>query len=312
MSEHPFHHITAITAHPQANLDFYEGFLGQRLVKQTVNFDDPRSYHFYFGDTTGTPGTLLTFFYFGPISLRQPGSGEVSAIAYRIQPASLDFWRQRASEFEIAVDDAESAFGQKMVRLHDPDGITIELVADETAQDYPYWSASPVPAEHSLCGFAGVRMVVSDQTAMQPLLHHLGYSETQTAGAVTRYHLAQVPSTYLELESQPSLQPARQGSGSVHHLAFRASDDNQEIKLQRAVRALGLQTTPVIDRQYFHSVYFQTPAGVLFEIATDQPGFGVDEEMSALGEKLVLPPQLEPYRAEIVKQLVPITLPRHR
>jgi glyoxalase family protein len=265
------HHITAITGNPQKNLDFYEGFLGQRLVKRTVNFDDPRSYHFYFGDAIGTPGTLLTFFYFGQIPAGTRGTGEVRKISYSIPKASKQFWQERAKRFSISCIDSE----------------------------------------HVLCGFYGATLAVTSHEEMLPALTALGYKLTAHTGQSFRFMTTGNHAHTLDLEEVPDAAFARQGSGSVHHIAFRATTDTDEMNLKEQVEQAGLQPTGVIDRNYFHSVYFQTPSRILFEIATDAPGMSIDESAELLGEKLVLPEQYEPHRAEIEKNLVPIILPRH-
>lgn len=306
------HHITAITGDPQKCLDFYEGFLGQRLVKQTVNFDDPRSYHFYFGDEPGTPGTLITFFYFGPVQKGARGTGEVSAIQYGILKDAKEYWLNRAYQFGIEAVVMINAFGQEMVQFHDSDGIEIQLVLIPAKTDVTVWHSGDITESCALQGFYGATLTVLNTADMQPVLEGLGYEKKAEAGLVTRYCAKGLHGTYLDIHEAPDLLPARQGTGSVHHIALRAADDAAELEMRAHVAGIGLSPTPVIDRQYFHSVYFMTPGQILFEIATDQPGFAVDEHPDRLGETLVLPPQYEPYRDQIVKQLVPITVPRHK
>ena len=306
------HHITAITGDPQKNLDFYEGFLGQRLVKRTVNFDDSRSYHFYFGDNSGTPGTLLTFFYFGKIQQGVSGLGEVSRIAYNIRKQAKAYWMARAKEFGVPCLAKTNEFGEEFLELRDFDDIIIEFVLSDAAPTLPYWKESVVPEESSLLGFYGVSMTVVNTEEMKPALEALGYEFEREAGMHTRFVAAGTYARVLDIVEAPDLPFALQGTGSVHHIAFRMPTDAAELSMREKIGALGIRPTPVIDRQYFHSVYFMTPGKILFELATDRPGFAIDESPETLGEKLVLPPQFEPYRTDIASKLVPVELPRDR
>ena len=306
------HHITAITGDPQKNIDFYEGFLGQKLIKRTVNFDDPRSYHFYFGDCYGKPGTLLTFFYWKNIPVGTRGVGEVSRIMYGISTKAKDFWMQRAKKFHISCISDENEFGEEVLTLTDPDGMTIELVVTKEKSTVDWWKLGDVLEESALRGFYGATLTVMNTEEMVSTLATLGYTKEKTVGEHTRFVNPGERAKRLDLFEAPEMPRARQGSGSVHHIAFRSATDSDELDLRGRIQEVGAQPTPVIDRQYFHSVYFMTPAGVLFEIATDGPGFGIDEPLGALGEKLVLPPQYEPHRAAIVAALVPVVLPRNR
>jgi glyoxalase family protein len=306
------HHITAITGDPQRNLDFYEGFLGQRLVKRTVNFDDSRSYHFYFGDSSGTPGTLLTFFYFGKIRQGVSGVGEVNKISYSIRKSAKAFWMARAKEFGVSCVAKTNEFGEDSLELRDFDEIVIELVLSASPPKFPYWNESDVPEECSLQGFHGATLTVVNTEEMKPVLEALGYALEKEAGMHTRFTSTGKHARILDLIEAPDLPFALQGTGSVHHIAFRVADDDAEMAIREKMMGLGIRPTPVIDRQYFHSVYFMTPGRILFEIATDEPGFAIDEAIETLGEKLVLPPQFEPYRADIASKLVPVELPRNK
>lgn len=305
------HHITAITGDPQKNIDFYEGFLGQKLIKRTVNFDDPRSYHFYFGDAYGKPGTLLTFFYWQNIPKRSPGVGEVSCISYGIGKEAVKFWKKRAKEFKVPCAGGTNDFGQENLTLADPDGMVIELVVNDEETTVDWWKEGSVPEDADLRGFYGATLNVVSSDAMGPVLNAIGYEKKKEAGEYTRFMSTAERAHTIDLFEAPDLPQARQGSGSVHHVAFRAATDEKELEIRSGITELGLNPTHVIDRQYFHSVYFMTPARILFEIATDAPGFGVDENIDMLGERLVLPPQYEPHRKEIESILVPVTLPRH-
>ncbi len=306
------HHITAITGDPQKNIDFYEGFLGQKLIKRTVNFDDPSSYHFYFGDAFGKPGCLLTFFYWPGIPKGARGAGEVSRIAYGINAKTKEFWIQRAKEWNVPCEAGTNAFGETILSLADPDGMGIELVVTKEKTTVDYWKGGKIPEEASLKGFYGATLNVVSTESMEAVLKTLGYKRKKDSDEHARFEGGGERASVLDLFEAPDLPMARQGWGSVHHIAFRAATDAEEITLQAAVAEAGTQPTHVIDRNYFHSVYFMTPARILFEIATDGPGFAIDESLDMLGEKLVLPAQYEPHRGEIESALVPVTLPRHR
>ncbi len=307
------HHITAITADPQKNLDFYEGFLGQRLVKKTVNFDDPTAYHLYYGDAVGTPGTILTFFYWPGIPRGVRGIGEVSGIYYAIEEASFSFWKKRTKEYGIECTEETLPFGEQVLILFDPDGLRIGLVAASIESPVVPWSDGPVPRTKVLRGFYGASIAVPELALIESsLTGGLGYELLKVVGKVTRLQAAHWPGKYVAIQEKPDLPRARQGAGSVHHIAFQAKNDSAREALRQQVNAIGIASTGMIDRQYFHSTYFMTPAGVLFEIATDDIGFGIDEPISELGEHLKLPPQHEASREAIEKHLVPVVLPRHR
>lgn len=305
------HHITAITADPQRNLNFYEGFLGQRLIKKTVNFDDPTAYHLYYGDAVGTPGTILTFFYWAGMPPGQRGTGEVSSIYYTIPPDSLPYWRERADDFAISYTEETLPFGESVLMVTDPDGLPVGLVAAVVESPITPWLDGPVPAEHVLRGFYGALLVLPASIPIAPLLvDGLGYQTVDTAAGVTRYEAAAWPGKYLATVDSLEQPRARQGAGSIHHIAVGATDDTMLQALTQQVAELGLHPTHQIDRQYFHSTYCMTPPGILFEIATADIGFTIDEPAEALGTNLQLPPQHEPYRTHIATSLTPLTLPR--
>ena len=305
------HHITAITGDPRKNIEFYEGFLGQRLVKRTVNFDDPSSYHFYFGDAYGKPGTLITFFFWKGIPKGTRGTGEVSRIAYTIEPAAKEFWITRARIFGVTCTEGVNEFGEPVLMLRDPDDMTIELMMVGKNQNVDAWGESDVSPESMLGGFYGATLTVVSIEEMETVLAELGYAKQTTAGEHARFVTTGERATILDVVEAPDLPQSRQGSGSVHHIAFRATGDAEELEMRAQIEKTGSHPTPVIDRQYFHSVYFMTPGRILFEIATDSPGFAIDEPKESLGEHLVLPPMYEPHRAEIEKTLLPVSLPRH-
>lgn len=307
------HHITAITADSQRNLDFYEGFLGQRLVKKTVNFDDPNAYHFYYGDDVGTPGTIITFFYWDGIPKGTRGTSEVESIYYAIAPESLDYWSARAGEHDIECEKATLPFGETVLFIHDPDGMKIGLVAADVENNVVPWTKGPVPEEHVLRGFYGALLVMPEYTPQKPLLEDgLGFELVETKETITRYQATAWPGKFLATMERPDLPRATQGAGSVHHIAFQADTDEVRDSLKSQINEIGIDSTGLVDRQYFHSTYFMTPAMILFEIATNDIGFAIDEEVAELGEHLKLPDQYEDQRSEIESTLTPVTLPRDK
>lgn len=306
------HHITAITADPQKNLDFYEGFLGQRLVKKTVNFDDPNAYHLYYGDAVGSPGTIMTFFYWAGMRSGVRGSGEVNSVYYTIRPTSLDFWKARADEFGVVYTQNILPFGETVLMMVDPDGLVIGLTVSEVETNIVPWTAGPIPPAHVLGGFYGALLALPKDRPIGPVLEEgLGYSVVETKEAVTRYQATDWPGKFLATTEHADSQKASQGAGSVHHIAFQAATDNELLTLTDQVHDIGLGSTQVIDRQYFHSTYFMTPAMILFELATNDIGFAMDEDPAELGQNLKLPTQYESRRSEITAMLTPLTLPRN-
>lgn len=306
------HHITAVAADAQANLDFYHRLLGQRLVKRTVNFDDPGTYHFYFADEVGTPGTVLTFFPWRHVRRGTPGNGEAAAVAYTIRPGAAGFWRDRLAADGVVVGEAQMRFGQQVLPFHDPDGMLVELIESDAPADVRLWTGGPIPEAYALRGFHSVTLWLgeTDRTA-ELLVDHLGYREVGREGSRTRFAAASGDvGLYVDLLHRPGQPRGRFGAGSIHHVAFRTVDDSEQLEYQAALRVAGHSVTPVQDRQYFHSIYFREPGGVLFEVATDAPGFLYDEPVEALGEQLRLPPWLEPRRGEIEAFLPPAELPR--
>lgn len=295
------HHVTAICSDPRRNVAFYTDGLGLRLVKRTVNFDDPSTWHLYYGDETGTPGTALTFFAWGNLPPGRSGIGQTAATAFIIPERSLAYWTDRFAEKGIPHDVPERRFDQTVVALRDPDGMSLELVATKGARALPAWSGGPVPAEHVIRGLFGVTLDVADAEATARVLTEaLGLSRGEQENARSRFMAAGGPlGTVVDVRADSRGSPGRQGAGSVHHVAFRVPDEATEIEMASTVRDLGLRPTEPIDRQYFRSVYFREPGGVLLEIATDGPGFTVDEPKEMLGSSLKLPAWFEPRRAQI-------------
>jgi glyoxalase family protein len=298
------HHITAMASDPLRNLQFYRDVLGQRFIKKTVNFDDPSTYHLYYADYRGTPGTVLTFFPWPHLKKGTRGTGEAGAFAYSISRNSLDYWRRRLIDHELEVTESER-FAETVLAFSDPDGLVVELITNE-GMDVDIWDDSPVPAEHQLRGFHSITMNVARADASAALLaEHLGLAAASQAeeNGSTRYRYQLPSGQVVDVLEQPRALPARLGSGSIHHVAFRNTDDDEQMGYLRYLRGKGVNITPVQDRHYFHSIYFREPAGVLFELATDAPGFDIDEPLEKLGERLQLPTWYEPHRAEIEAHL---------
>ena len=295
------HHVTAIAGPAARNLDFYTRVLGQRLVKKTVNFDDPGTYHFYFGDEIGHPGTILTFFPWANVAAGRLGVGETSETAYRVPAASIGWWTQRFIEKGVPHEAPEKRFGQTVLPFRDPDGMRLALVGVPGIEAEAAWTTDDVPAEHALRGFFGVTLLIDKTEATGAILTDvLGFAEIGGEGNLTRYATKAGIGGVVDLRAVGGFLPARPGAGSVHHVAFRAANDaEQAAMVEKLVANHNVRVTPQADRNYFRSVYFREPGGVLFEIATDEPGFAVDEPVESLGTALKLPAQYERHRARI-------------
>jgi glyoxalase family protein len=304
------HHVTAIASDPQRNLDFYAGTLGLRLVKRTVNFDDPGTYHFYFGDETGTPGSILTFFPWPGARRGRTGVGQVGVTSFAVPAGSLGWWIERFVARGVEHDAPGRRFGAPVVAFRDPDGMPLEVVADPRATERGSWTGAEVPAEHAIHGIHSVTLWLDRSAETERVLAEgLGLRRIAEEGGVIRYAGSDDgPGTLVDVRAGVTARGLG-GAGTVHHVAFRAADDAAELELREQAGALGLQATPVIDRNYFHSVYFREPGGVLFEIATDPPGFTADEPADSLGHALKLPEQYEAHRAEIEGVLPAIRMP---
>jgi glyoxalase family protein len=302
------HHITAIAGDPQRNLDFYAGALGLRLVKLTVNFDDPASYHFYYGDETGRPGSILTFFPWPGGQQGRQGTGQAATVALAIPPASLGYWIERLLAQGIKYEGPARRFDEQVLAFSDPDGLLLELVAAPRAAGAEPWYDGPLPAEHAIRGLHGTTIWEDGETGSAEFLTRtMGFEPAGEDGNLLRFQSAGAGvGTVVNLRRAPGFWRGTGGVGTVHHVAFRAPDDAAQLHK----RAQGLGITPVIDRQYFHSVYFREPGGVLFEIATDSPGFAIDEPVAELGTHLKLPPVYEVNRQEIERALPPVRLPQ--
>jgi len=300
------HHITAIASDPQANVDFYHGILGQRMVKTTVNFDDPGTYHFYFGDYAGSPGTIMTFFPWPNARRGVIGNGQVDTTAYSIGANSVGYWLDRLKKFNVTTGALQTRFGQEAIPFQDRDGMRLELIVDESTPSFSHWEDGPIPAEHALRGFHGVTLYVWEAEKTSALLTDtFGYTMIAQNGSRIRFQgkpgeLGQ----YVDLLIRKDEPRGRMGAGTVHHVAFRNRDDAEQAVYQNKVADAGYEVTPVRDRQYFHSIYFNEVNGILFEIATDNPGFATDETVDKLGQSLKLPPWLEPQR-EVISRILP-------
>jgi predicted esterase/catechol 2,3-dioxygenase-like lactoylglutathione lyase family enzyme len=306
------HHVTAIASHPQRNLDFYVGFLGLRLVKRTVNFDDPQTYHFYFGDEVGHPGSIMTFFPWPGAKRGRQGTGQVAITSFALLPSALGFWVERLVRHGIQYEGPVKRGPEQVISFKDPDGLLLELVAHPQAASRPAWGAAPgIPEEQAIHGFHSVTMWAEqgDETE-RVLVDSLGFRRASDNGGTRRYTIGDGgPGCIAMVRSIGGFPPGAPGAGTVHHVAWRVTDDRAQLQVRDVVVRSGLDATPVIDRNYFHSVYFREPGGVLFELATDPPGFTIDEPVEQLGLGLKLPPQYEPHRAEIESVLPVIHLP---
>ena len=311
------HHVTAIASDPQRNLDFYAGFLGLRFVKRTVNFDDPHSYHFYFGDEVGTPGTILTFFPWPGARRGRQGAGQVAVTSFAVLPSAISFWVERLVRFGIRFTgptkrSGDGAGTEHVIEFRDHDGLMLEIVGHEGARARSAWGNAPgISIEHAIHGLHAVTIWAdAGADTERVLIDTLGFRPVSEQDGTRRFASGDAgPGTLVEVRSVGGFPRGVGGAGTVHHVAWRVADDKMQLEVRSQVAAVLLQPTPVIDRDYFHSVYFREPGGVLFELATDSPGFTIDEPVERLGEQLMLPAQYEPSRTQIEKVLQPIHLP---
>jgi glyoxalase family protein len=301
------HHVTAIASDPQTNLDFYTEVLGLRFVKRTVNFDDPGSYHFYFGDDAGTPGTILTFFPWPRAMRGTPGVGEVTLTAFSVPLSSIDFWEQRLLGFNLPVERS-GRFEETVLTFPDPDGMKIEIVGHTDAAPANPPRFASIPPEHALRGFFGVTLFLKSSAETAAILNIMGFTKRGEESNRLRFSAeGSALGNHIDLLINPEGHHGRMGAGTVHHIAFRAADDASQVEW-REILDQHLDVTPVLDRTYFHSIYFREPGGVLFELATDPPGFALDEPIESLGEALRVPSWLEQHRAVIEQRLPSIEL----
>ena len=302
------HHVTAIASDPQRNLDFYVGLLGLRLVKRTVNFDDPETYHLYYGDEVGTPGSIMTFFPWPGARPGRHGTGQVAVTSFAVLPRALGFWVERLVRHGIRYEGPT----QQVISFKDHDGLMLEIVGHPGAEARPAWGAAPgIPHDHAIHGFHGVTIWADKGDATERVLvDTLGFRPVQEDGSTRRFAVGDGgPGTIVDVRSVGGFVHGAGGAGTVHHVAWRVPDDGAQLQMRELVTQAGLDPTPVIDRSYFHSVYFREPGRVLFELATDSPGFAIDEPVAELGQRLKLPRQYEAQRAQIESILPPIHLP---
>jgi glyoxalase family protein len=308
------HHITAIAGDPQENLDFYVGVLGMRLVKRSINQDVPDTYHLFYADGAGTPGTDLTFFPWPNLGAKREGIGLWTEVYLRIPPGSMSYWQERLTEHHVNVDAQESRFGTPALPFRDPHGMRLALMETEAspAQPSKAWTEGPVPAEHQVGGLAGARLLErSDQETVRFFHRAFGFREIGSEEGWTRYAVGEgAAGQYFDLQVIPDGRRGQWGVGAVHHVAWRTADESTQTELQRQIASTGRAPTQVIDRFWFKSVYVMEPGGALCEVATDGPGFAVDEDPQHLGERLVLPEWYEPQRTQIEKALPELTTPQ--
>ncbi len=307
------HHVTAIAGDPQQNVDFYAGVLGLRLVKKTVNFDDPSSYHLYYGDAGGTPGTIMTFFSWPGAPRGRSGAGQIGTTSFAVAEDSLGYWTQRLVEHGVRFGARARRFDETVLAFEDPDGLEIEIVARPGLDGAPSsWPGSTVSDEHAIRKISGVTLLEAAPDRTENLLtSFLGFEKVGEEDGRARYATAGGES-FVDVVGVPDGASGQTAVGTTHHVAWRAPDDETEEAWRGEAEARGLDVTPVLDRQYFHSIYFREPGGVLFEIATDPPGFAVDEDPDHLGETLKLPPWLERHRDRIEASLPPVRLPQEK
>jgi glyoxalase family protein len=305
------HHVTAIAREPQRNLDFYAGTLGMRLVKLTINYDDPGTYHLYYGDDLGRPGSLLTFFPWTAGRPGRQGTGQTNGVGLAVPPASLGFWIERLLSRGVKYEGPTRRFEEQVLAFADPDGLLLELIATPQVNQVQGWRDGPVPAEHAVRGVHAVTIWEDgDAGSAGFLTGTMGFRAKGEAENRLRFESAQDGlGTVVDLRRAPGFWSGTDGVGTVHHVAFRAADDAEQRARHEQLRRLGVSVTDVRDRNYFRSIYFREPGGVLFEIATDGPGFTVDERPEELGTTLRLPPQYESMRQRLERALPPLRLP---
>lgn len=303
------HHITAISSDVKRNVQFYTQVLGLRFVKKSVNQDDVGTYHLYYGNYTGAPGTALTFFPWAGLPRGRPGRGQAYATAFSVPAGALTFWQERLARLKVATFPVEERYGDQVLPFLDHDGLRLELVVTTENDPRPATPSAEIPAEHAIRGFHSSTLALNDAAPTAAVLTgQMGYRQVGAGGYRTRFTAgAGGPGTYVDLLVDPSIPRGLNGAGTIHHVAFRVPDDATQVAARAVLQQHALPVSPVIDRAYFKSIYYREPAGVLFEIATDQPGFAIDEPVETLGTKLSLPPHLEPHRAEIEAGLPKIT-----
>lgn len=308
------HHITAFCGDPQENIDFYVGILGLRLVKLTVNFDDPETHHLYYGNGHAAPGTLLTFFPWPKAAPGTQGTGQATVISYSVPFGSIMWWQKRFEKLRVEHERTESEFDGNAIFFRDPDGLPSVLI--ERADDHRIgWSENGMSSDHAIRGFAGVQLSVEGYERTAGILTtQMGWELVREKGKFFRYKQTNIGDTvqYVDIACEPARRMGSAGPGTIHHVAFRATTREDELDLRTQLLKAGRNVTPVIDRKYFESVYFREPGHVLFEIATDPPGMTVDEPLESLGQSLRLPERYEPIRAGLESRLPKLIIPELR
>lgn len=302
------HHITAIASDPKRNLEFYTKVLGLRFVKKSVNQDDPGTYHLYYGDYAASPGTIMTFFPWIGMARGRPGVGQAYATAFSVPSDALAYWRERLTNLGVPHGSPETRFNDEVLTLNDPDGLHLELIATSEVDQRPPTSNADVPVQYGIRGFHSSTLALKEaQPTAELLVNGMGYLLLGQTGHRARYTVgAGGPGTYVDLLTEPSLPRGTNGAGTVHHIAFRVADDAAQASAHDSLQERDSGVSPIIDRAYFKSIYYREPSGILFEIATDGPGFAIDEPVETLGQKLSLPPRLELHRREIEAALPPL------
>ena len=306
------HHVTAISADAQKNIDFYCGVLGLRLVKRTVNFDDPSSCHLYYGDEAGSPGTIMTFFVWPGGVRGRAGPPQVTATAFAVPEKALSFWAARLDELGVEQEPAVMRMGEQLIHAWDPDGLAIELVGTKSVPHRPASAAGLVPPESAILGLHSVTISEEGyETTAKLLTRTLGFETAGNEGARFRYRASQAECAPLvDLVCAPNAPRGALGTGIVHHVAFRTPGASEQLEWRKQLVDSGYNVSPVMDRSYFRSIYFREPGGVLLEIATDSPGFAVDESPEALGTELKLPSYYEHHRKQLEQLLPKLTVPK--
>ena len=300
------HHVTSLAADANQNNAFFTHTLGLRRVKKTVNFDAPDVYHLYYGDEVGAPGSVMTYFPFPNAAQGRPGTGEVGTTVFSVPKGALKYWSARLDEAGVDGLTADETFGDKRLHFAGPDGDGFALVETKDDRRAP-WLPGGVGANKAIRGFHSASLRLRDDGATVELLKFMGYEEIDADDGVKRLAIkGGNGADVIDIETMPNIANARQGAGSVHHLAFAVDNRAQQLEVRKALIDTGHMVTPVIDRDYFYAIYFRTPGGVLFEVATNEPGFNRDEDTAHLGEALKLPKQHEHLRATLEKSLAPI------
>lgn len=300
------HHITAIVGHPQENVDFYAGVLGLRLVKKTVNFDDPGTYHLYFGNEGGKPGTIMTFFPWVGARRGVIGDGQVGVTSYVVPKGAMAFWENRLAKFNVPYTKM-NRFGEEYLEFDDPHGLHLEIVEREEGEKNN-WKSGEITADQAIKGFGGATLLSKQPEKTAELLEKvMGLEIVGEEGDFVRFRSSGDIGNMIDLKLT-TIGSGQMGTGTVHHIAWRAIDDNDQLEWQKYVAENGYRVTPVQDRNYFNAIYFREHGEILFEIATDPPGFAHDESHQTMGEQLMLPAQYEHYREQLERRLIPITV----